>query len=288
MNEPINKYFPYTEEIMQYYDLLTNQKLTDEANYLDIFYKLRNLCNQEYSIYNQMTFLDLWKYIENMQHNNNANINLKDIRIGYRLQAIYDRMRNYTIDCNKLCPTLNSNIKLSINDVIHSKIIFDTSKIITTKLQNLTYSNNSLITELLDLHLKNTIYKFSNYELSELILLSCYFNLELTPTINLSDIIKLSNNKITNLKEYLDNHCYQEIIPLIDSLLENEINQLDIFSIYDNLFAISHLENLLNYLSKDRLIALVNYYQNKFDNKKILSQNVKKLLNQKIIEQSSN
>ena len=288
MNEPINKYFPYTEEIMQYYDLLTNQKLTDEANYLDIFYKLRNLCNQEYNIYNQMTFLDLWKYIENMQHNNNANINLKDIRIGYRLQAIYDRMRNYTIDCNKLCPTLNSNIKLSINDVIHSKIIFDTSKIITTKLQNLAYSNNHLINELLDLHLKNTIYKFSNYELSELILLSCSFNLELTPTINLSDIIKLSNNKTTNLKEYLDNHCYQEVIPLIDSLLEKEINQLDIFSIYDNLFAISHLENLLNYLSKDRLIALVNYYQSKFDNKKILSQNVKKLLNQKIIEQSSN
>ena len=288
MNEPINKYFPYTEEIMQYYDLLTNQKLTDEANYLDIFYKLRNLCNQEYNIYNQMTFLDLWKYIENMQHTNNANINLTDIRIGNRIQAIYDRMRNYTIDCNKLYPTLNSNIKLSINDVIHSKIIFDTSKIITTKLQNLAYSNNHLINELLDLHLKNTIYKFSNYELSELILLSCSFNLELTPTINLSDIIKLSNNKITNLKEYLDNHCYQEIIPLIDSLLENEINQLDIFSIYDNLFAISHLENLLNYLSKDRLIALVNYYQSKFDNKKILSQNVKKLLNQKIIEQSSN
>lgn len=288
MNEPINKYFPYTEEIMQYYDLLTNQKLTDEANYLDIFYKLRNLCNQEYNIYNQMTFLDLWKYIENMQHTNNANINLTDIRIGNRIQAIYDRMRNYTIDCNKLYPTLNSNIKLSINDVIHSKIIFDTSKIITTKLQNLAYSNNHLINELLDLHLKNTIYKFSNYELSELILLSCSFNLELTPTINLSDIIKLSNNKTTNLKEYLDNHCYQEVIPLIDSLLEKEINQLDIFSIYDNLFAISHLENLLNYLSKDRLIALVNYYQSKFDNKKILSQNVKKLLNQKIIEQSSN
>lgn len=275
MNEPINKYFPYTEEIMQYYDLLTNQKLTDEANYLDIFYKLRNLCNQEYNIYNQMTFLDLWKYIENMQHTNNANINLTDIRIGNRIQAIYDRMRNYTIDCNKLYPTLNSNIKLSINDVIHSKIIFDTSKIITTKLQNLAYSNNHLINELLDLHLKNTIYKFSNYELSELILLSCSFNLELTPTINLSDIIKLSNNKTTNLKEYLDNHCYQEVIPLIDSLLEKEINQLDIFSIYDNLFAISHLENLLNYLSKDRLIALVNYYQSKFDNKKILSQNVK-------------
>ena len=232
-----------------------------------------------------MTVSDINTYVEKKSKTSENLLSLEDTRTSFRMASTYDRMRGYTINSNDLFPHLNTNIELSIVDIINSKIIIDTYKLISKKLNCLKCydeKSNFYAKRLVVLNLQSAIYKLSMREMSELLAMDTLFEIDNIPNIDLKHVEKLLYRKLGKILDIRSsNRRYADVINLFDRLQINEINPDNPVSIYDNLFSVSYLEILLDYLTIGQLKAISSYYEKINIKDKLIANNIKTLLKNK-------
>lgn len=284
-------FFPVSSKIIKCYDMLVSLLvfgLDDKEKISDLIFKLNKLMDKEFKEYNKLTVNDINNYVEKLSNTSENLLSLKDMRICFRIASTYDRMRGFSINSKDLFPHLNVDVELGIIDIVNSKIIIDTYKLICIKLNSLNWydEKSRLYTErMIDLNLQSAIYKLSMREMSELLVLDSLFDINNIPNISLKiveDILYKKNNKKMDVKLCVRNKSYTDAINFLNRLQTNRINPDNPVSIYDNLFSVTHLEVLLDYLSIEQLKAISSYYEKINIKDKLIAENVKRLFKDRL------
>lgn len=295
--EQLNKRFPITMKIVKCYDYLINLIESDNSSieeFIQMVDKIKELKYEEYQLYNKFTFEEINGYVSKLSRSFCQEMKFTDIRINGRLICTYDRMRGYSINCNEIFTDIDVNMELSITDIVNSKINIDTYKLISYKLNNLVCTNDLDImykNNLIQLNMRNYIYKMTFKETSELLMIYSMFNIHNVLEIDLNVVEKKYFNKTgkkIHIKQIVESNIYSLTIKFLDDLLCSKIDGNDIDSIYYNLFMISHLEILLDYLSIDKLNDLSLYYGRMIGQDKMIVSSVKDLIKRKVKENNSN
>lgn len=279
-------------KIVNLYDVLTDVVLDNESS-LDEFMvfigELKKAIDEEDKVYNELSVDDIKNFIEKLKEITSEEGTLfSDIRISNRLAFVNDILINNSFKNNGLFPTLDDNLELSLLDIINSKIVIDTYKLLNNKLVSLSLKDIKSLdyAQKIDtLNIEHIFYKLSLYVLSEKLAVKSMFNISMMPTIDLN---KVENRIIEekgfeiNLYEIINSRLYDSIISLIDNFKNMLLDSSDYISIYDNLVYVTQFELFLSYLTKEQLEYISSYCDGiKSDNKLVLD-NIKRLVKNKI------
>lgn len=289
--EQLNKRFPITKEIIDCYDELVellggNDILIDDV--ASIVDKIKDLKKLEYQLYNEFTALEMSNYIGKLSNNSCNRMDFLNIRINSRLISAYDIMRGYAVNSKEIFPDISVDYELSITDIVNSKINIDTYKNITRKIENLICSSSyedCYKGKLYTLNMQNYIYKMAIKDTSELLIIDSMFDIQNIKEIDLNLIEKKyfeKTNKKIDINKTIETNIYCLVINFLDSLLSSKMDGMDINSVYYNLFMISHVEVLLDYLSIDKLNTLSLYYEKMVGTDKMISTSVKEIIKRKV------
>ena len=287
LNDEYDKLFLITDEIVNSYNELLLLSIFDEDSidrYFLLFEKLEDLVKKEFEYYNKFEKKDLSICLNKLSNMNENEMDLKNVRIGFRLSCIYDRITNNTINLKELFPQFNIDIELGIFDLNNSKIVIDTYKLINNKLNALVCyddKSNMDVDRLSKLNMQNAIYKISMYETSELLGLISLYDLDSIISIDFKMIdekyYKKFGKKI-DIHSIVKDKFYTTSIELINRLNKNGLDGNNIVNIYDNLYLVSQLEILFDYLSISELFKISMYFDNTNIDSKLIVNNVKSLI----------
>lgn len=287
MYDKYKELFLLTDEVINCYNELLSLSLIDEDSvdsYFMLFEKLENLIKEEYEYYSKFKKEDLIYCLKKISNMNEFDLGLVDMRIGFRLSCVYDRIMNNTLNLRDLFPQFNTDMELGMVDIINSKMVIDTYKLINNKLNSLVCYDDKTYEyadRLGKLNMQNAYYKISMYEMSEFLGLIPLYDLVSILSIDLkliSDKYYEKFGKNMDINEIVGNRFYTTAICLIDRLKNNKLNASSLVSIYDNLFLVSQLEILFDYLSMNELFKISMHFDEVNISSKLISNNVKSLI----------
>lgn len=293
VSDNFDKNFDVSYNIIDSYDILAALLYSKDRNMYDkdiklVLDNLKKLLIKEVNNYNKMDMEDIICYTEEFKNIPVSWYDLADFRIHYRIGCVYDRLIDNTINLNELYPELNIDYELGIRDIINSKIEIDVYRLISSKLNNLYLTDNvskDFQNKLLNLNNQYIVIKLSMRELSEILLLKSDFDIDKMLNIDLSFVEdKISTNKGNNIKiiDIVKDKAYNDIISLIDKLKIMTLDSGDVNNIYNNLFSISYIEVLLDYLDINKLIDLCVYCSSINIRNSMLNNNLKCIIKKKL------
>ena len=270
-------------------ELLTINEIED-IEFNDIIKSISELIEKENKAYSNLSQLEIKAICEGLKAIPESNLSIKDIRVIQRIKTAFDKLNGLTIVNGNVFPFLNANKKLSISDIINSKIVIDTILLVTRKIASLNCSNaeeQEFADELENLNRQHALYKLNLYELSETIAIKHNYQLNEISPIDLTKIedkittLTSESIKLTNLA---NSQIFRDFMTFLNSFQHARLIASDIESIYDNLYFISHLEVLLPYLTKEQLYRAYNHcLAMKFKNS-LIRQNVNAVIKRRILE----
>ena len=283
--------FSLSFTIINYYDklldLLENGKITSRR-FNFIIKVIKKLSSLEAKMYNKLTEDELKTIIFHLKQIPDNELSLRDIRVMGRLSIARDKILGNSIVNNDCFPFLGRNVKLSISDIVYSKIMIDTFLLTLKKISELTCTNDEqrkFAKELNDYNTQHALLKLNLYELSEMVVIDTNYDLTSVKPIDLDEVKRhMVNNRMSgiDLKQLVNDKVFSDFMACLDEFEHTSLDDGDVEGVYDNLYFVSYLEVLLDYLDKNQLNVISSYCNGiKFKNK-MISGNVRRLIRNKI------
>ena len=277
--------------IINYYDklldLLENGKITSRR-FNFIIKVIKKLSSLEAKMYNKLTEDELKTIIFHLKQIPDNELSLRDIRVMGRLSIARDKILGNSIVNNACFPFLDRNVKLSISDIVYSKIMIDTFLLTLKKISELTCTNDEqrkFAKELNDYNTQHALLKLNLHELSEIVAIDSNYDLTSVKPIDLDEVKRhMVNNRMSgiDLKQLVNDKVFSDFMACLDEFEHTSLDDGDVEGVYDNLYFVSYLEVLLDYLDKNQLNFISSYCNGiKFKNK-MISGNVRRLIRNKI------
>lgn len=251
---------------LSYYEKLinlTNNYMEDSYEYDEIIEKLKEMIMLENKEYNSISIDVINNYFSNLDFN----------KINTSLE---ERMFNKLSWRKKVLDGETKTDDMAIlSDVIDSKILIDTLKLVNIKI-NAIDEDNDMLTVLREYHRNSKYTYLSSNNYLELLSIAYNFDIDKIPSINFSDIEKLYGINFVNSSGKI---FYYYIIDGMNYLAT--INHNDkALEAYLSLMELSRIEVLLKYIDKDMLISIMEVYNKEYsiykDNAALI--NVKRLI----------
>ena len=207
-------------------------------------------------------------------------LGIKEVRVGMKLLVSTHKLNGLGIFNGDMLCCFERDKRISVIDYINSKIVVDTFLILDRKLSSLSVSSDSergFVDKIKVFNLGHMIFKFSSYEVSEKLALFYKFDISKIPSL---DLIKFDSFD----DDLLNNEIYDTFIRSLSWLCSNSLIENDAENVYDNLYFISNLEALLQYLNKEQCENLLVYCSQVKSKNKFVMDNVKRLIKSKVRE----
>lgn len=248
------------------YNELTNYLLRDvtDDSFSSLIFRLKTSIDKECICYDKLTLSELIEFESQINLSENNNLSEYIMRIKNKLMFSFEKVYNNSIMNKDLFLNLDYNLHLSILDLINSKINIDTQKLITKKISSLTADNfdtSNYILLLKDINKVYSINYLNLYEVSERMLINSSFDINKLSTYSFEDIEKriyADRNIKVDLKNMYNNVIFFMALNLLEIIENSKFNQNNILSIYTNLYYVSKLEILLDYLTHSQLLELLD------------------------------
>ena len=286
-NDKYKILYDISNNIINLYDNLFLMKKDRNFDNSKILMKIKKKIEEEYNLYSKLDIDDINALMNIIENNDENKLDFSNIRIKMKLAIIYDKLCGYNISNFDL---IDDEINYSLIDLTTSKIIIDIYKLLNYKLSNVSVSDDKSIQYIKDMKRLNSqyiIYKLSLYDVSERLGLEYNFNINNIPVISFDDIEK-NIYEIYNINMDIEKDMNTQILVFVlskinmFSSLKMDIN--DYGSIYDNLLYVSILEVLFSYLNKQQLEFFKAYFSRIKSDNKIVANNVKRLIKNKLNE----
>lgn len=292
MREKFNKCYKASLEVINLYDKLNDILIDNNAkfeNYIYILNKIKKAIIIEDNIYNKLEINEIKEFINKIEFNSLIrDYTYTDIRICSKLAYMSDILTGQSINNNGLFTELEDDFKISISDLINTKIALDLYKLIRTKIDSLSLNDKKsllIAKKLKEEDVQQFIYKISLRVLGEKLAINHLFDIYKIKDIDFSiiesKILDIFNIDI-NISNIINKKIYTNIIETIDILQTLTINPDDYNKIYDNLVYTSQIEVLIKYLNKKQLEELLIYCNQINTSNKLVIGNVKKILTNKL------
>lgn len=233
----------------------SNNEMTSEYN--DNILKLKELIEEETTIYDKLEYEDICEYFDKFSVNDVRNFDAVKSRYYYKLK---ERKNLYEDNVVSLYP-------FSLNSAIVGKILLETLVSIEKLLisldtvdENNVMDNNSIY-NLYSFHKTHKYTLIASNDFLERLIIDFNFNLLSIPNISF-DKIKDNFECSDTFYKYLNEVLLIMGKEIIDNLISNNSNNTRINDIYANLFNISQLKVIISYLNKQSLYELINYCNN--------------------------
>lgn len=283
--------FSLSFAIIDYYnkllDLLEDEKRSGRR--FDFIVKIiSKLSSLEAKMYSKLTEDELRMIIFHLKQIPDNELSLRDIRVMGRLSTAGNKATGNVIVNNGLFSFLDENTKLSVSDIVYSKIMIDTFLITLKKISELTCTNDEqrkFVKELKDYNNQHAILKLNLHELSEMIAIDSNYDLARIESIDL-DMVKrhmvTDRENDIDLKQLVNDKVFFDFMACLGEFESTTLDGEDVEGVYDNLYFVSYLEVLLDYLDRNQLNFIASYCSGiKFKNK-MIAENVRRLIRNKI------
>ena len=201
---------------------------------------------------------------------------------------MYDILSNNAIKNDGLFPNISDEEILSLADIVNSKILIDTFKLMEKKIFHLicnTDEEKKFRSNLLLYNHQHALLKLNFHYLSEKFGLKSDYNLFCISTIDLEKvqerIFKDTGNKI-DLIVLARNGIFSDLITFLNSLENVEFTEDDEESIYDNFYYVSYIEVVLPYLTQEQLKFISSYVKGINFNSKMIGNDIRGLIRKRI------
>ena len=292
MDEKITKCYKASLNVINLYDILNDVLIDNSSKYDDFIFILTELklaIVEEDNIYSCLNLNGIKEFIDKIKLDRLLrDYSFVDVRVSSKLAYFSEILNGDYIDNNGLFSELDDDFKISINDLISSKISIDLYRLIRTKIDSLSLSDSKslkIANKMKEEDVQQFIYKISLRVLGEKLAISNLFNIYKIKDIDFSNIesIIFDNYGVEiDIINYINKEVYKNIIGVIDILKTLKINSSDCYKIYDNLFYTSQIEVLIQYLNKEQLEEILDYSNQINTSNKLVMSNVKKILKKRI------
>jgi len=287
-----NNYCSKSNDIVKLYDSLVSILINrNKMNYNDVKLILDNIKNEiniEYRIYDNIDLNDIDEMVKVIHSKKEEELKFADIRVNNRLAILYDKLCGNTVLNLDLITNIDENLNFSLVDLVTSKIVIDVYKLLDSKLDSINvYDDKSIsyMDKIRTLNIEYMIYKLSLNEVSERLGLEYGYDIKRIPVISISEIEKNvfeSHGLNIDLKKDLNSKVFRYLLSKINDFKEMNMDTDNYESIYDNLLCVSIFEVLISYLNNNQLEFLMAYFSRFNSDNKIVLNNLKKLVRNKI------
>ena len=292
MDEKITKCYKASLNVINLYDILNDVLIDNSSKYDDFIFILNELklaIVEEDNIYSCLNLNDIKEFIDKIKLDRLLrDYSFVDVRVSSKLAYFSEILNGDYIDNNGLFSELDDDFKISIKDLISSKISIDLYRLIRTKIDSLSLSDSKslkIANKMKEEDVQQFIYKISLRVLGEKLAISNLFNIYKIKDIDFSNIesIIFDNYGVDiDIINYINKEVYKNIIGVIDILKTLNINSNDCYKIYDNLVYTSQIEVLIQYLNKEELEEILGYLNQINTSNKLVMSNIKKILKKRI------
>jgi len=287
-----NKCYKSSLRVVKLYDVLTDVAIDCESSLMEFnlfVEELRKAIIDEDKCYNELSIDDVKNFLFQLKNIvSEEGILFSDVRVNNKLSYMVNRLHGNVLENESLFPTLDEKYELDLIDLIDSKFVIDTYKLLNKKLNSISLSDSKSLkmTKMIDkLNVEHIIYKISLYVLAEKLAIDSNFNISKLPMINLEFIKKriIDEKKLDIDIDYLINlRAYNSVVSLLDGFNKLGFNGNDYVNVYDNLVYCTEFEVLFEYLTLEQLKEVdIKLKEIASDNNMVVN-NVRKLVINKI------
>ena len=145
MNQKYNECYKASQNVINQYDNLNDILIDNNGtlkNYIYILNETKKAIEIEDNIYNELEINEIKEFIDKIEFNSLIkDYTYTDIRICSKLAYISDILTGHSINNNGLFPELKDDFKISISDLINTKIALDLYKLIRIKIDSLSLND---------------------------------------------------------------------------------------------------------------------------------------------------
>lgn len=281
------KCYSISDSIIDYYNRLfeminENKQDSDEFNnILDIISRLTVIEIKQYDKLTMDEIKCIWSEFEQIP---SSKLSLCDIRVINKLHISYDKLTKNCIRNNNLFEFLDENELLSIADIVNSKIMIDSFKLMLKKISELECNSDyekKLKKEFLLYIMQHALFKLSIGYASEKLSLKNGYNISKIESVDLNQIedqiFDATGNK-PDLIVFARDNIFADFMDFLNLLENANFDTDDLENIYDNLYFITYMEVIIKYLNKEQLAFVSSYINGINFNNKLIANNIRRLV----------